>query len=66
MGIWVPMRSLLEEALRRLLDDYGRAQPRQPFRITTFGGDGMVDGMSEQHALELSNDRGGWEMFSDR
>ena len=61
-----PMRSLLEEALRRLLDDYTRDQPRRPFRITTFGGDGMVEGMTPARALDLANDRGGWEEIGDR
>jgi hypothetical protein len=56
-----PMRSLLEEALRRLLDDYTRAQPRRPFHLTTFHGTGMAEGMTPQRALEIANDRGGWE-----
>ena len=56
------MRSLLEEALRRLLDDYERGPAERPaFHITTFRGDGMVEGMTPQRALELANDRGGWE-----
>ena len=61
-----PMRSLLEEALRRLLDDYERAQPERTFHLTTFRGDGMVEGMTPQRALELANDRGGWEEIGDR
>ena len=55
-----PMRSLLEEALRRLLDDYTRAQPRRPFHLTTFRGTGMAEGMTPQRALEIANDRGSW------
>ena len=56
-----PMRSLLEEALRRLLDDYERAQAKRPFHFTTVRGGGMVEGMTPQRALEIANDRGGWE-----
>jgi hypothetical protein len=54
------MRSLLEEALRRFLEEYRRAQPRRPFHLTTFRGTGMAPGMTPQRALELANDRGGW------
>ena len=61
-----PMRSLLEEALRRLLDDYQRDQPSRPFHFTTVRGGGMVEGMTPQRALELANDRGGWEETTPR
>ena len=55
-----PMRSLLEEALRRFLDDHMRPEPQPDFHFTTVEG-GMVPGMTIQRALELANDRGGWE-----
>jgi hypothetical protein len=56
-----PMRSLLEEALRRLIDEYTREEPRRPFRFTTFRGTGYAPGITPQQALEMANDRGGWE-----
>ena len=54
-----PMRSLLEEALRRLIDDYAREAPRPPFRFTTFRGTGYTPGVTPQQALTMANDRGG-------
>ena len=44
-----PMRTLLEEALRRFLDDYSRPQPHPDFTFTTVEG-GMVPGMTIQRA----------------
>ena len=60
-----PMRSLLEEALRRLLDDYGREEPPRPFHFPTFRGTGYAPGITPQQALEMANDRGGWEEIGD-
>ena len=53
------MRSLLEEALRRLIDDYAREEPRPPFQFTTFRGTGYTPGVTPQQALTMANDRGG-------
>jgi hypothetical protein len=55
------MRSLLEEALRRLLDDHARTPSRRSFRLTTFPGTGMAEGTTPQQALEIANIRGGSE-----
>lgn len=55
-----PMRSLLEEALRRLIDDYARDEPRRPpFHFTTFRGTGYAPGVTPEQALTMANDRGG-------
>jgi hypothetical protein len=54
-----PMRSLLEEALRRLIDDYAREGPRPPFHFTTFRGTGYTPEVMPQQALTMANDRGG-------
>ncbi|HSU34821.1 MAG TPA: hypothetical protein VLJ88_04100 [Propionibacteriaceae bacterium] len=54
-----PMRSLLEEALRRLIDDYARDEPRPPLHFTTFRGTGYAPGVTPQQALTMANDRGG-------
>ena len=59
------MRSVLEEALRRYLDDHARPEPQPDFHFTTVKG-GMVPGMTIQRALELANDRGGWETSETR
>jgi len=53
------MRSLLEEALRRLIDDYAREEPRPPFHFTTFRGTGYTPGVTPEQALMMANDRGG-------
>jgi Bacterial antitoxin of type II TA system, VapB len=53
------MRSLLEEALRRLIAAYesGETTP-PPFELTVVDGDGLVEGVTPASWLEIANDWG--------
>jgi hypothetical protein len=53
------MRSILEEALRRLIADYDSEEPGPPpFELTVVDGDGLVEGVTPASWLEIANERG--------
>jgi Bacterial antitoxin of type II TA system, VapB len=53
------MRSLLEEALRRLIDAYEAEETAPaPFELTVVDGDGLIEGVTPASWLEIANDRG--------
>jgi hypothetical protein len=53
------MRSLLEEALRRLIASYDSAETAVPaFELTVVDGDGLVEGVTPASWLEIANERG--------
>jgi Bacterial antitoxin of type II TA system, VapB len=53
------MRSLLEEALRRLIAAYDSEEAGPPpFEFTVVDGGGLVDGVTPASWLEIANERG--------
>jgi hypothetical protein len=53
------MRSLLEEALRRLIADYDSEEIAPPsFELTVVDGDGLIEGVTPASWLDIANDRG--------
>jgi hypothetical protein len=53
------MRSLLEEALRRLIDAYEAEETAPaPFELTVVDGDGLIEGVTPASWLEIANDTG--------
>jgi hypothetical protein len=53
------MRSLLEEALRRLIADYDSEATAPPsFELTVVDGDGLIEGVTPASWLDLANERG--------